>query len=968
MRCKTGCKVESQAFSLYSSCNSCSMIGWSFSGIVYPWPKLNKNGITYSNDNRNLMFIKKRKPRFRLNSIASDLGIKGSNDKKLANLNEVANKFGLVFKTLRSNIKDLQKDEPLLLMCIGDEIETTEDIVPAIDIFTVVNSEEDKSKKDMLEDIEKLKKYFIIQDEKRGFKNSVGLKPEQEEAVKSIISTTSNFTIISLPTGYGKTRIIQTALWALRRQDKGPGLMISPLISLMDDQRNQFSVFSKDLEESGLCLNDGSRSFSNVFLTTAEKKKMPQILSELGSDSIDIIGSSPETLLSSITGQKNIIDKLSQLDNPVSTLILDEAHIIGDWGASFRPDFQLIPWIRDRLMAINPELRIVLMSATISNHEEKELKKLLFRTGMKINKISITKTRRDLSFQLRRYDEENVDFRKIIGDLADFRQEIPKEWNDNQVGGKFRPPALVYTPYKKILQSQLKPIAKDFFHKVRDYTGDTNSNTRENIRIQFINNDIDCLLATSAFGMGIDKPDLWITYYIGMPWTLKGLYQAFGRTARRSNWPQDDTKLVNPEDWHNGYCLALIPNAPPRNYRASVGIAKSLERLWDMFGQNCIILPNGYVMIDIFKEIDRTFWKLSELAVFLNPLLESINELENESEDEHEDTGDDYIQNLNNNINFNEEDFLLRLAKAKRKKRLYKDRLWVLSCLQRTGDMQFLGIHNHILYGNGTEKTMLQSVLETDGYDGVLSKLNNIPPYQFESPSGTFMRKYAVVRFTKYIGDWIGLVESFKIGHNELHKRHTEGRKELKDFLDRSTKGECLRKLFAPTIGLNSNKSTSIKDCNQLNKESFFCMPCSNCSTKKEFWSTVDYSRKMGWHKKSEKRIKWPCWENRREWREQNDTVKIKFKDSPIRYTIDSLRNIDPKEVLEIKDVKISDGQYIIELLTLDDKMVPLIKVNCIDNKINVLHKIGVDIADSSWSSMVHKRKSKKFIVFQKEI
>jgi superfamily II DNA/RNA helicase len=741
MRCKTGCKVDSQAFSSYSSCNSCSLIGWSFDGIVYPWPKLNKNGITYANDNRYLMYIKKRKPRFRLDSIASDLGIIGSNDQKLSNLNNDANKFGLVFKPLRSDIQDLQKDEPILLMCFGDEIEIDEEIVPASDIYSTINSEEDKSKKQMLEDIEKLKQNFIIKDEKRGIKNSLGLKPEQEKAVKSIISTTCNFTIISLPTGYGKTRIIQTALWALRRQGRGPGLMISPLISLMDDQRNQFSIFSKDIEKSDLSLNEGNRGFSNVFLTTAEDKKMSQILKELGNDSIDIIGSSPETLLSSITGQKNLIDKLSQLDNPVSTLILDEAHIIGDWGASFRPDFQLIPWIRDRLMVVNPDLRIVLMSATISNHEEKELKKLLFRTGMKKERISVTKTRRDLSFQLLRYDEDNFSFKEKIAELASLRQEMPKEWNDNQVGGKFRPPALVYTPYKKILQSQLKPIAKEYFHEVRDYTGDTNSNTRENIRIKFINNDIDCLLATSAFGMGIDKPDLWITYYIGMPWTLKGLYQAFGRTARRSNWPHDSSKIENPEDWHNGYCLALIPKSPPRKYRASVGIAKSLERLWDMFAQNCIILPNGYIMIEIFKDIDRTFWKLPELAIFLDPLLENIDEPENEVEDENEDTGDDYIENLNISTNFTEEDFLLRLAKAKRKKRLYKDRLWVLSCLQRTGDMQFLGVHNHILYGNHSEKTMLQSVLETDGYAGVISKLKNIPPYQFESPSGTIMKK-----------------------------------------------------------------------------------------------------------------------------------------------------------------------------------------------------------------------------------
>jgi len=962
MKCQNGCKTDFKRFSSYSYCNSCNMVGWSFDGIVYPWPKLNKNGITYCNDNNNLMYIKKRKPRFRLDSIVSDLGITGSNEQKLTNLNIDAGKFGLEFKTLRSDIKELKKDEPLLLMCIGDDIEIAADIVPATDISRTIKSEEDQLKKEMIKDIEELKRNFIIQDEKRGFKNSLGLKPEQEKAVKSIISTTSNFTIISLPTGYGKTRIIQTALWALRRQGKGPGLMISPLISLMDDQRNQFSIFSTDIKESGLYLNDDNRLFSNAFLTTAENKKMSQILKELGSDSIDIIGSSPETLLSSITGQKNLIDKLSQLSNPVSTLILDEAHIIGDWGASFRPDFQLIPWIRDRLMAVNPELRIILMSATISKNEEKELKKLLFLTGMKENKISVTKTRRDLSFQLERYDEDTVDFRKIIKNLAKERDEMPKEWNDNQVEGKFRPPALVYTPYKKVLQSELKPIAKEFFSEVRDYTGDTNSISREKTRIEFISNDIDCLLATSAFGMGIDKPDLWITYYIGMPWTLKGLYQAFGRTARRSNWPQENGKLGNPEDWHNGYCLALIPNKPPRNYRASVGIAKSLERLWDMFSHNCIILPNGYIMIEIFENIDRTFWKLSELAIALNPNLENIHELNDESEeDEHEDTSDDYIENLNNSINLDEDDFLLRLAHAKRRKRLYKDRLWVLSCLQRTGDMKFLGIHNHILYGNDTEKTTLQSVLEIDGYNGVISRLNNIPPYQFESPSGTRMRKYAVVCFTKYVGDWSNLVELFIRGHNELHKRHKKGRDELKDFLERSAKGECLRKLFAPTIGLNSNKSSSIKDCKHLNKDGIFCMPCSNCSKKKDFWSTVDYSRKMGWHKVPTKKYIWPNWDNRQEWRKDPDNDNIDLNVKAPNYLVKSLQ-----EIKKIEKNKIDDGTHTIKILTKDDKLVPLMEIESENNNINLLSIINSEFDHERWTRMVYSRLSKELIIFQR--
>ena len=73
------------------------------------------------------------------------------------------------------------------------------------------------------------------------------------------------------------------------------------------------------------------------------------------------------------------IDRLTSLDNPVSCLVIDEAHVVGDWGASIRPDFQLLGWVKDRLLKANPELRVLLLSATISRNEESELRRLFER-------------------------------------------------------------------------------------------------------------------------------------------------------------------------------------------------------------------------------------------------------------------------------------------------------------------------------------------------------------------------------------------------------------------------------------------------------------------------------------------------------------------------------------------------------------------------------------------------------------
>jgi hypothetical protein len=211
------------------------------------------------------------------------------------------------------------------------------------------------------------------------------------------------------------------------------------------------------------------------------------------------------------------------------------------------------------------------------------------------------------------------------------------------------------------------------------------------------------------------------------------------------------------------------------------------------------------------------------------------------------------------------------------------------------------------------------------------------------------------------------LVKSFEIGHKELHNRHSKGRKELKDFLYKSDKGECIRKLFAPIIGLNSNTSGSIKDCNQLNEDGYFCMPCSNCSDKKEFWSTVDYSRKMGWHEKSEEIFEWPSHKNIRKWKEKNDIKKIILEPTP-KYDVDYLKNLNIDDKFKISNIEISDGEYIIELLTTDDRMIQLVKVNCNENMISLLDKLEDVNPGLSWTSMVHdSTRDGKFIVFQKE-
>ena len=91
---------------------------------------------------------------------------------------------------------------------------------------------------DYISDLKVLKSMFKERDRSRNNKNSVGLKEEQWNAVSSVLKKPNSLSIIALPTGYGKTRIAQSITWCLRRKSKGMTLMISPLISLMDDRKS----------------------------------------------------------------------------------------------------------------------------------------------------------------------------------------------------------------------------------------------------------------------------------------------------------------------------------------------------------------------------------------------------------------------------------------------------------------------------------------------------------------------------------------------------------------------------------------------------------------------------------------------------------------------------------------------------------------------------------------------------------
>ena len=205
-------------------------------------------------------------------------------------------------------------------------------------------------------------------------------RPGQREAIESVLQKRKSMSIVSLPTGRGKSFIAQYCAKMLRHTDgadQGPTLIISPLISLMDDQRIRWSDINYEWKRAGL------KPLRCAFLTSEETRRPQELKRQLRDGELDVLCCSPEVLLRPSKGCVQWIEIFQQMEQPFSLMVIDEAHTIADWGASIRPEFQLLNTIKRILVRTNPACRLLLMSATITHEEEIELNRM-FHDGMQV--------------------------------------------------------------------------------------------------------------------------------------------------------------------------------------------------------------------------------------------------------------------------------------------------------------------------------------------------------------------------------------------------------------------------------------------------------------------------------------------------------------------------------------------------------------------------------------------------------
>ncbi len=309
---------------------------------------------------------------------------------------------------------------------------------------------------------------------------------EFRSAQKEIITTAlaNKDLLVIMPTGGGKSLCFQ--LPALLKQ--GITIVVSPLIALMQDQVQQ-------LADNGI-----SATFLNSSITTEERRDRAAAIYE---GKIDLLYVAPERL-----NQEFISNFLIELhrDIGIAGFAIDEAHCVSEWGHDFRPDYRKLSQLRKYF----PKVPFLALTATATDRVRQDIIKQLDLRDPDIHVASFN--RPNLYYEVRR--KSTNPYRELLAQVK-----------------KTDGAGIIYCLSRKKVDELTHKLLQDGI-KALPYHAGLDAETRTNNQTGFIRDDVQWMIATVAFGMGINKPDVRSVIHYDLPRNIEGYYQESGRAGR----------------------------------------------------------------------------------------------------------------------------------------------------------------------------------------------------------------------------------------------------------------------------------------------------------------------------------------------------------------------------------------------------------------------------------------------------
>ncbi len=306
-------------------------------------------------------------------------------------------------------------------------------------------------------------------------------KGKQEVAIQSVLDRKDTFVI--MPTGGGKSLCYQLPALML----DGVALVVSPLIALM---KNQVDAIRGNHEDT---------SIAHFLNSSLNKSEAENVVSDVTAGKTKLLYVAPETL----TKHSNIQFLKSV---KISFVAVDEAHCISEWGHDFRPEYRKIRPIIKQIA----DVHIIALTATATPKVQVDIQKNLEMVDANVFKSS--------------FNRDNL-FYEVRPKKDALKQIVQYALNNKGKSG------IIYCLSRKKVEQIAETLSVNGV-KVLPYHAGKDSKTRSSIQDQFLMQDVDVIVATIAFGMGIDKPDVRYVIHYDIPKSLESYYQETGRAGR----------------------------------------------------------------------------------------------------------------------------------------------------------------------------------------------------------------------------------------------------------------------------------------------------------------------------------------------------------------------------------------------------------------------------------------------------